>query len=80
VVSNLRIKIWGNQAAEGEDFEFARFLLKQGARQNCRNGCKRCRFFVKMMQKNDKNARIRDKQERERELEELKMQEIERQD
>ena len=41
-----------HKAAEIENFEFGRFLKAKGARP-CRSSCKKCRIFVKLMQKKD---------------------------
>jgi len=45
------------KAAERVDYKFARFLIINRARKNCRSGCIRCRLFVKALEKHERSER-----------------------
>eukprot|EP00347_Sterkiella_histriomuscorum_P017096 403350684 len=59
--------------AEKQDFVFAKFLLKNRARRNCRPGCLKCRLFMKQIERYDKSQKDLEQQQQEAKLEEEKV-------
>ncbi|CDW78730.1 UNKNOWN [Stylonychia lemnae] len=66
--------------AEKQDFVFGKFLLKNRARKNCRSGCNKCRFFVKQIERHDRNQREYELKQQQNKLEEQKILEQDKED